>query len=53
MKDKLLKFLPIIVCVIMIVLLIGVIFLRLWVLYEYGDTPLNEIPAWAYLLLYE
>lgn len=53
MKEKLLKILPIIICVIMIALLIAVLFLRLWVFYEYGDTPLNELPTWAYLILYE
>lgn len=36
----------------MIIIIIGYVIFRGWVLAEYADTPLGEVPFWVHWLLW-
>lgn len=37
--------------IIMALLIVGVIILTIFVFATYGDKPISEVPAWAFLLM--
>ena len=50
-KDKVVDWLRIIFCILALIVFILCIVIKFWVIYEYSDTPISEVPTWAWFWL--
>jgi hypothetical protein len=41
------------ICIIFIILVLAICFGYGWVLVEYGDKPVSEVPAWVLWLMFQ
>ena len=46
-KDKLIKCLYVVEIIAILAVLATIVFLKIWVIVEYGDMPITEVPSWA------
>lgn len=53
LRDIILKILGITGLVLIIALLVGLIFLSIWVWVKYGNTPVSELPSWVAWLMFK
>ena len=50
-KDKIMDWLRIIFCILALIVFVLCIVIKFWVIYEYNDTPISEVPTWAWYWL--
>lgn len=50
-KNKIMDWLRIIFCILALIVFILCIVIKFWVIYEYNDTPISEVPTWAWYWL--
>ena len=50
-KNKIMDWLRIIFCILALIVFILCIVIKFWVIYEYNDTPISEVPTWAWFWL--
>lgn len=50
-KDKVVDWLRIIFCILALIVFVLCIVIKFWVIYEYANTPVSEVPAWAWFWL--
>jgi predicted negative regulator of RcsB-dependent stress response len=41
------------ICIIFIILILALVFGYVWVMVEYGDKPVSEVPAWVLWLMFQ
>lgn len=50
-KYEVLDWLRIIFCIVILIVAVVCIVIKFWVIYEYADTPISEVPTWAWFWL--
>lgn len=50
-KNDLIDWLRIILCIICLIIAVVCLVIKIWVIYEYADTPISEVPSWAWFWL--
>ena len=50
-KDDLIDWLRLIFCILCLIVAVVCIVIKFWVIYEYADTPISEVPTWAWFWL--
>ena len=50
-KYEVLDWLRIIFCIVVLIVAVVCIVIKFWVIYEYADTPISEVPTWAWFWL--
>lgn len=51
MKDKIKYYLIMISLALLTLFMVGIICLDLWAYIHYANTPITEVPAWAFFIL--